>query len=108
MDREHAKRVYEAAAEFHELSTSRAANPTDVRIAGAVVVALRTVFNRPQGWYVTELREALKKRVTPRLTHDELLTVMDEVYALIPAREDSSPEVQRIQASRPPDRKSPK
>jgi hypothetical protein len=111
MNRVHANRVYEAAHDYNLKSQQKPATSTESRVNAATVVALRMIFNRPQGWYDTSLRESLKKEaqtvVSPRLSHEELQKVMDNVYALIPPRDDT-PELQEFRAARPQESKGKK
>lgn len=111
MNRAHADRVYEAASDYRLKSQQKPSTSTESRVNAVTVVALRMIFNRPRGWYDTAFRESLKREaptvVSPRLSHEELQKVMDNVYALIPPRDDT-PELQEFRATRPQESKGNK
>lgn len=111
MNRVHANRVYEAASDHRLKSQQKPSTSTESRVNAVTVVALRMIFNRPRGWYDTAFRESLKREastvVSPRLSHEELQKVMDNVYALIPPRDDTL-ELQEFRATRPQESKGKK
>lgn len=75
------------AVDDHDKQAGRD-SPTFARIHRAIVVALQTIWNKPDGWYDAELQVELGKLVKPRLSPDELAKVMHEVHAVIPPRKE--------------------
>jgi len=89
MSNAHAAEV-RTAIDDHIQEAGSAASASEARIHRAIVTALQTVYNRPDGWYDAELRAELARKVRPQLSRTESARVMQGVYAVIPLREETT------------------
>lgn len=89
IDLRHAERVRDAALDYKELAEKTGTLPTESRIAAATARALQAIFQRSDGWHDTEFRVALSKMILPRLSRDELNRIMNNVYEVVPRREET-------------------
>jgi len=87
MNNDHADEVRKEIERCNELRGKT--SPAEARVNGAIVTALQMIYNKPDGWYDTELREKLARSIVPRLSRVDTVEAMKAVYAVVkPCEED--------------------